>query len=222
MGRFRSAPVAGSRAAARHSPAGSLPPEGLTLPMGALPFLLLQLAALALVFLMGYFVGGSGAGGNGEGGDGTVRAAEGMSLAGGNLRLGQPSGQASGAPAGSRDMSGANPVLQARADPGAPTALERAFLDETYVFTVSVFAADDTEYGRQQIRAVRDHLLSLGYPAVIPPKSPYPDRVVVCAGASASQNDLLELRDELRLLKGLDGRGRLCQDAWVDNIENYR
>jgi hypothetical protein len=65
-------------------------------------------------------------------------------------------------------------------------------------------------------------LLDLGYPAVITPKSPYPDRGVVCAGASASHNDLLELRDQLRLLIGLDGRGRLCQDAWVDNIKNYR
>ncbi|MEE8468529.1 MAG: hypothetical protein V3T22_08745 [Planctomycetota bacterium] len=191
--------------------------------MGALPFLALQLVALTLVFLMGYLAGGQrdlgDDTGNGTGmgtAMGTVRAAGGTGggLGEGALRLGTP--------AGNRIASGTSPVGPARADPDAPTALERAFLDPAYDFTVSVFSADDTEYGRGRIRAVRDHLLDLGYPAVIPPKSPYPDRGVVCAGAAASQHDLLELRDRLRLEVGIDGRGRLCQDAWVDNITNYR
>ena len=47
----------GSRGARPGSLAGSLPPEGLTLPMGAVPFLALALALLGLVFLMGYFAG---------------------------------------------------------------------------------------------------------------------------------------------------------------------
>lgn len=205
----------GRRRVRPDSPAGSLPPEGLTLPMGALPFLVLQLAALALVFLMGYFAGGNGAPGDGSGDD-TVHAAggAGAALGGGDIRLRRP--------AGDRNATGPSVVGPARADPDAPTALDRDFLDPAHAFTVSVFSADDTEYGRGRIRAVRDHLLGLGYPAVIPPTSPYPDRGVVCAGASASQNDLLELRDRLRLEVGLDGRGRLCQDAWVDNIKNYR
>jgi len=183
--------------------------------MGALPFLALQLVALALVFFMGYFAGGNGAGGNGTSGGDTVRAAGGgPDLGGGGLHL--------QAPSGTRDLSGTSPVLPARADPDAPTALDHAFLDPRHEFTIAVFAANDTKYGRERIRVVRDHLLDLGYAAVIPPKDPYSDQVVVCAGASSSRSDLLELCDQLRLEVGLDGRGRLCQDAWVDNISNYR
>lgn len=191
---------------------------GLTLPIGAVPFLLLELVLLVLVFLMGYVTGsnraGVGAPGPGEG-SGTVEAGT-----SGPYRLDRP-----------ERHSSPGPVLPAREDPAAPedreavrgreaTAADAAFLDRANKYTVTVFSADDNEFGEERAWAAYDHLASLGFEPVTPRR--WKGLIILFVGAAPTTSELEAVRQRVREVVAADGRGRAFPDAYLDNIDKYR
>lgn len=186
---------------------------GLTLPMGPLPFLILQGTLLALVFLMGYFAGAGGSDGAvraGGGGDPLVGAPD------GGFRLEAPGPEPS-------------PVLPAREDPEARrrlgavlSAADEAWMDPANRFTVLVFSAEDTPFGEERTWASYEHLGALGFPVVTPRRGGQPNMIRLFVGAAPSTEDLRKLNQLVSQAPGPDGPNRPFLDAILDNIETYR
>lgn len=187
----------------------------MTLPMGTMPFLLLQVALLVLVFSIGFLVGR----------DAEVAAAEVAPV-----ELQDPAGSggaASAAPAAPRGGERA-PLTSPRPEtPGGGTSpaqaaqspADRAFLDPASEFTVVVYTAENSEYGRQQAWTVHDYLSGKGYPVVQP--RAWKGQVKIFVGAGGRVSDLKDLEAQVRKDPGPDGT-QPFYDAYVDKTTRFR
>lgn len=181
--------------------------EGMTLPLGTMPFLLLQLGLLVLVFSIGYLVGqGSEPVQAGAGGD--------------PIDLQSPTG--SGVALGSSEP--AVQVTPARPDdqgpgPEVPSAAERAFLDPANKYTVVVFTAENSEFGKSRAWAMHDYLADQTYPVVEPRH--WKGEVKIFVGAAPTTGGLADLEVRLRQDPGPDD-SRPFYDAYVDNADRFR
>ena len=203
----------------------------MTLPLGTVPFLFLQLGLLVLVFSIGYLVGQ---------GEDSARAAESRGgESGAPIDLSHPAGAGSGgetAPLTPPRPGGAEPgagvgssgtALSRERGEGASAAggarraseAERAFLDPENRYTVVVFTAENSAFGKDRAWAIHDYLASKGYPVVDP--RIWKGEVKIFVGAAPTTGGLADLEARLRKDPGPNGT-RPFYDAYVDNADRFR
>ncbi|MCP3914940.1 MAG: hypothetical protein GY711_05255 [bacterium] len=190
--------------------------SGLSLPIGAGAFLVLQALLLFVVFFMGRLSVQS-----------TVEAGEGDGERGGGAVDLDPrrSSDASLEPRSTRrngheDSVGGEPGPSGtQPDPSAPNPADAAFLAPQNKFTVLVCTYDDTEYGRDRAWETFQHLGSLGFAAVTPRRQG--GRLFLFVGASDSYQKLAELEKELKSASGPSGQRQPFRDAYRVNIDDY-
>jgi len=185
---------------------------GLELPIGAVPFVVLQLALIVLVFSIGFLSGRNSS---------PVQAAGPATDESGDPVELDPRGQGPTKPRG--DGGGGSTPGPARRDGASRTpeltAAERAFLDPANRLTIAVFSADDSEYGLQRATEVQEHLVARGFPAV-PPRR-WKGTVLVFVGASPTSAGVQDLLERIREVPGPDG-GQIFWDAYLENIDKFR
>ena len=208
---------------------------GLLLPMGALPFLLLQLAVIALFFSAGFLAGSGGL---------TQASGGGGDLDGGGLDASAPAGgfQLASPAVAQGNAASQGALLAPRPDPGrtraevgAPgiaggegsgvdrertTPADRAFHDPRNQVTVTVFSAYDNDFGQDRTWKLYRHLHDQGLPVVQPVS--HQGLFLLFVGAATSKDGLERLRDRIRSTYGPDGRDRPFQTAYFDRIDKYR
>lgn len=200
-------------------PAGGIPPvraasephvttaQGVTLPLGTVPFLFLQLGLVGLVFAIGYLAGQGSA---------PALAAEGD----GEFEL-----QAPGAsdPGGSGLPVAAPLTTQGPDEAGGPvqgsSPAEVAFMDPSNKYTVVVFTAENSDFGKNRAWAIHDYLVNQSYPVVHPHL--WKGEVKIFVGAAPTTGGLADLEARLRKDLGPDGT-RPFYDAYVDNADRFR
>ena len=193
-------------------PAGGIPParaasephgtvaQGMTLPLGTVPFLLLQLGLMGLVFAMGYLAG--------QGSD-TVLAADGVV----EVELQAP--DASGVEAAPLGTQGS----QEAAGQPQVSGPEVAFMDPSNKYTVVVFTAENSDFGKNRAWAIHNYLMDQAYPVVRPRL--WKGEVKIFVGAAPTTGGLADLEARLRKDLGPDGT-RPFYDAYVDNADRFR
>ncbi|MGK0217758.1 MAG: hypothetical protein ACI9HE_001237, partial [Planctomycetota bacterium] len=201
---------------------------GLVMPMGMVPFLVLQILILGVAFGLGWIASGAdrGAAGNGlaAGDAGMVLdtpGADGAANAGLNspLRAGR-SPAALDAVLGSDGAQGQpNEDAGAELDPASSPA-DMAFDNSDSRFTVVVAQYNDTTYGRERAWHAYEFLAGQGLPVVSPRAR---NRVVfLFAGATADRSELDQLLEQVRGQADASGRDTPFYDAYVSNISRYR
>ncbi|MDA1266919.1 MAG: hypothetical protein O2816_17700 [Planctomycetota bacterium] len=185
----------------------------MTLPLGTVPFLFLQIGLLVLVFSIGYLTGR----------DGKVSAAE---TDGAEIELqsrgGGPGNVRQGNAGGSQaPLTTPRPADDGSQAVGPPAASEAdlAFRDPLNTFTVVVFTAENSDFGEQRAWAVHEYLNGKGYPVVQPLL--WKGEVKIFVGAAQSKGSLKEIEARIRKDPGPNG-GRPFYDAYVDKTERFR
>ncbi len=226
------------------NPGPPLVTGGLTLPMGPVGFLVLQIALVVLAFMAGQAnprVGavhagapadssGAGEGLPGDPGDGMDAQASGVVDVGGgtptvdrNTAVGDSG--ASGLRGQRRPGDGTRlrspgtppetgPESATQAIPESPA--DRAFADPRNTFTVLVFTADDSEFGRERAQENYSHLLSKGLDAITPRQRG--GWVYLYVGAYPSKAAANQAMTQVALISGPNGSGTPYASAGVRNI----
>lgn len=227
----KAGPLAPSTAALDGAPAAAVryaspddAPEPVTLPMGWLPFLALQLLMVGGAFGLGWMASGRAAR--------PVEAAgpASASIRPGGLVLGVPdaldAGDSPEATAGSPlrvGRSGAG-ALEVPEDLGqAPADSLRdpdlAFDNPDNRFTVVVAQYADTDFGRERAWDTFQYLEECGLPAVSPRARN--GTVFLFAGAADEVSGLKELLEGVRSLQDRRGREFPFNDAYTANISRF-
>jgi len=193
--------------------------EGLLLPIGAWPFVGLQLVALGLSFFLGYLAAGPAD---------AVRAGAGADARGGadgsRVELADPRDPAQRSTAGpqrgpSTPAEGAASTLPST-DGSAPSAADLAFEDPANLFTVVVFSVNDYAFGRERIWELYRFLSQQGFDPITPRTCR--GYLMLLVGASPTMGELEAVKLRLRDLVGPDGRTRPFRDAYINNASSYR
>ena len=197
-----------------------LPPEeGLLLPIGAWPFVGLQLAALGMAFFLGYLAAGPADTVQAGAGD-----ARGGPADGSRVELAAPREAAERSPAAAERR--ASPPAEAAGSPlsaGAPrppSEADRAFEDPANLFTVVVFSVNDYAFGRERIWELHRFLTEQGFEPITPRTCR--GYLMLLVGAAPSMGQLEATKQRLRDLVGPDGRTRPFRDAYINNSSSYR
>ena len=116
----------------------------------------------------------------------------------------------------SRNLGTSESSMGSGTTPAVSSEADKAFEATESRFTVLVFTANNSAFGRGVAEQNQRHLEQLGYPAVSARKKG--SKVVLYVGAYASRQEAVEAQNRVRQAPGPGGREMPFRDAYIVNI----